>query len=232
MDTSPGKDAGGGGAPLSAMLDAKNTRIRAEADMKLLQNRLAHLTVAEERARKKISETKARTQEIVSLKKRNVDHAGAKRAQATEREVSVAATRKAVAHNRKSMARHVAASRAEVEGQRKREAESTRSRLRELGGVAAANGDDLKSRNKLRNEQARRERDEARRRKEQARLEQERKRQEEYARKVEEETRRAVEAEKLIQDMAVQEQELIERLRSTQDMQRAAYEELQASLQL
>jgi hypothetical protein len=32
--------------------------------------------------------------------------------------------------------------------------------------------------------------------------------------------------------MAVQEQQLIERLRSTQDMQRQAYEELQASLQM
>ena len=232
MASSPGNDSRAPGVPLSAMLDAKNTRMRAEADMKLLQNRLAHLTVAEERARKKIAETKARTQEIVTLKKRNMDHAEAKQGMAKEREVNVSATRTAVAHNRRSLQQHVAESRQEVTNQRRKDAQSTRSKLRELGEVKDKNSSDQSQQNRAKNERARRERDEARRRKEQQRLEQERKRQEEYARRVEEETKRALEAETLIRDMAVQEQELIERLRSTQDMQRAAYEELQASLQL
>ena len=43
---------------MSIMLDAKNARKRAEADVQLLANRLQHLRVAEERARKKICETK------------------------------------------------------------------------------------------------------------------------------------------------------------------------------
>ena len=54
---------------VSLMCDAKNHRIRAEADMKLLANRLQHLQVAEDRARKKIAETKARTGEIQGRKR-------------------------------------------------------------------------------------------------------------------------------------------------------------------
>merc|ERR1719217_952894 len=54
------------------MCDAKNQRIRSEADMKLLANRIQHLQLAEERARKKIAETKSRTSEIMALKKRNL----------------------------------------------------------------------------------------------------------------------------------------------------------------
>ena len=56
----------------SVMCDAKNQRIRSEADMKLLANRIQHLQLAEERARKKIAETKSRTSEIMALKKRNL----------------------------------------------------------------------------------------------------------------------------------------------------------------
>eukprot|EP00629_Pelagomonadales_sp_RCC1024_P001551 CAMPEP_0119265190 /NCGR_PEP_ID=MMETSP1329-20130426/4072_1 /TAXON_ID=114041 /ORGANISM="Genus nov. species nov., Strain RCC1024" /LENGTH=114 /DNA_ID=CAMNT_0007265001 /DNA_START=20 /DNA_END=364 /DNA_ORIENTATION=- len=55
----------------SAMLEAKQTRVRAEADMKLLENRLRHLQFAERKAREKIAETQGRTSEIVRMKKRN-----------------------------------------------------------------------------------------------------------------------------------------------------------------
>jgi hypothetical protein len=189
------------GTPLSAMLDAKNTRMRAEADMKLLQNRLSHLKIAEERARKKIAETKARTQEIVGLKKRNMNHQESKTAMAKEREVNVAATAKNVAQNRKSLAKHVQYSRSEVDRRRKKDAETTRERfsagapsfrarargtffllfyrLRELGDAHDKNTSKVVAANRRKNEAARRERDEARRRKEQQRLEVERKRQEE-----------------------------------------------------
>ena len=45
-------------ATANAMLEAKNTRKRAEADVHLLANRLAHLQAEEEKARRKTDETK------------------------------------------------------------------------------------------------------------------------------------------------------------------------------
>ena len=53
------------------MLDAKNARKRADCDMQLLANRLAHLRAEEAKAMKKIEETKSRADEIIRLKKEN-----------------------------------------------------------------------------------------------------------------------------------------------------------------
>ena len=92
---------------VSLMCDAKNHRIRAEADMKLLANRLQHLQVAEDRAKKKIAETKARTSEIVHLKQRNLEYQSSKQKLHTERELSISATRKAVTLTRQTTRRHV-----------------------------------------------------------------------------------------------------------------------------
>lgn len=45
-------------ATASKMLEAKNTRKRAEADVHLLANRLTHLRLEEEKARRKMEETR------------------------------------------------------------------------------------------------------------------------------------------------------------------------------
>ena len=85
---------------MSIMLDAKNARKRAEADVQLLANRLQHLRVAEERARKKICETKARTGEILSLKKRNMEHQQSKMNYQMERELNVSTEQKRITGQR------------------------------------------------------------------------------------------------------------------------------------
>ena len=56
---------------VDAMLRAKNERRRAESDVQLLANRLAHLRAEEEKARRKIEETKKRASEILDMKARN-----------------------------------------------------------------------------------------------------------------------------------------------------------------
>merc|ERR1711904_376902 len=53
------------------LLAAKRARKRAEGDYQLLQNRLVRLRLEEEKAQKKIQETKKRAQEILALKARN-----------------------------------------------------------------------------------------------------------------------------------------------------------------
>ena len=55
----------------SAMLEAKSQRKRAEADVQLLANRLAHLRVEQECANKRIEEANRRTKEVEGAKRRN-----------------------------------------------------------------------------------------------------------------------------------------------------------------
>ena len=52
-------------------LRAKNARIRAEQDRQLLQNRINRLVIEEEKAAKRIAETRRRAKEIWDLKRRN-----------------------------------------------------------------------------------------------------------------------------------------------------------------
>jgi len=53
------------------LLAAKRARKRAEGDYQLLQNRLLRLRLEEEKAQRKIQETKKKAQEILALKARN-----------------------------------------------------------------------------------------------------------------------------------------------------------------
>jgi hypothetical protein len=61
-----------------AMLDAKNQRKQAEVDAQLLANRLAHLRAEDARAQKRIEEAKSRAREIEAIKKRNENRQRAK----------------------------------------------------------------------------------------------------------------------------------------------------------
>ena len=54
---------------IQKLLDAKNSRKKVEDDAKLLANRIALLENEEKKAKKKIEETRKRTQEILKLRK-------------------------------------------------------------------------------------------------------------------------------------------------------------------
>merc|ERR1712023_290716 len=71
------------------LLAAKRARKRAEGDYQLLQNRLVRLRMEEEKAQKKISETKKRAQEIIALKARNEMANREKLAKAEEQESEI-----------------------------------------------------------------------------------------------------------------------------------------------
>jgi len=217
---------------VSLMCDAKNHRIRAEADMKLLANRLQHLQVAEERARKKIAETKSRTNEIMGLKQRNLEYQTSKQKLHTERELNVSATRRAVTLTRQTTRRHVRESRSLVEQQRSDHATRQRDKMASLKGAHQRDMGDLVDRNRALNRQALSRRAEAKRRKDELRAETDRRRKEEYAKQIQLESTRAIEAERLIQEMTQHEHRLMDRLKETQTQQTKAYEDLQTSLQL
>lgn len=69
----PGSTLATGGADSigSQALRAKSARIRAEQDRQLLQNRINRLIIEEEKAAKRIAETRRRAKEIHDLKRRN-----------------------------------------------------------------------------------------------------------------------------------------------------------------
>lgn len=62
---------GGADSIGSQALRAKSARIRAEQDRQLLQNRINRLIIEEEKAAKRIAETRRRAKEIYDLKRRN-----------------------------------------------------------------------------------------------------------------------------------------------------------------
>ena len=86
--------------------------------MKLLANRIQHLQVAEERARRKIAETKARTTEIVGLKRRNLEFQESKQRLHQERELSVSALQRSTSLARVQNREHVQSSRSAAERRR------------------------------------------------------------------------------------------------------------------
>lgn len=217
---------------MSIMLDAKNARKRAEADVQLLANRLQHLKMAEERARRKIVETKSRTGEIMTLKKRNMEHQQSKMNHNMERELSVTSEQKRVNSQRNMARKHVQDSKEVLERTRKAQAGAQREQMRTMSEWKEEQALKEEARNRQRNSSIRRRRDALKKKKDAELAAQERRLQEEYAKKVSQEAERTREAENLIMRMESEEAALIERLRRTQEMQRAAYEELQTTLQL
>merc|ERR1712100_985514 len=77
------------------LLAAKRARKRAEGDYQLLQNRLVRLKMMEEKASKKIAETRQRAEEIMKLKRRNKKEMDEKMKQAlhADDEIAVAKDR-------------------------------------------------------------------------------------------------------------------------------------------
>jgi len=89
----------------STMLDVKNNRKRAEADLQMLANRIALLRTEEQKALVKIAETKTRAKEIITQKKRNEEEVQARMSGGMVREMEIKAIRaKVVVDKEKSRA--------------------------------------------------------------------------------------------------------------------------------
>jgi hypothetical protein len=217
---------------MSIMLDAKNARKRAEADVQLLANRLQHLRVAEERARKKICETKARTGEILSLKKRNMEHQQSKMNYQMERELNVSTEQKRITGQRTASRKNASDSKEVVERARKAQAGAQREQMQKMSKWREEELKTTAEKNKQKTQATRDRREDVRKKREAEKEQQAQQQQQQYAKKISAEAGRTKDAEGLIMRMEQEEAALIERLRKTQEMQRQAYEELQQTLQL
>jgi len=228
----PGHDGGAlSNSQMQANLTgAKEARKRAELDAQLLANRIALLKQEEEKAWKKIEETRKRASEIMDLRKQNEQKFAAKEdfykakwesirsAQVQNAQVRDKAkavrdqTRQGLldnkqknAHNTKQQSQHYLLQKKERESAEKQ------------ANVERSNY--MKSR-----------KEEAKRRLEEERLAQLEKFREDYeARTAQEELLRS-RTDSLVAKMEKEEMELIQRLQNTQTVQRNAYEELEAAL--
>ena len=215
---------------VEAMLRAKNERRRAESDVQLLANRLAHLRAEEEKARRKIDETKKRAGEILEMKDRNAtvakrkqDERASRKAIVNREQQLVAMRRQKLRDDRKVKGTKSNASKLDYVKQQREEklARQEQGKRRKAEEVAKARAMKEKIRQREIAMRQKREREEKERRAKQA---------EEYKRRLTEERSKQIVADEEISKMEEEEMRLIERLRATQDMQRQAYATLEAAL--
>jgi len=214
----------------SVMLDVKNARKRAEADLQLLSNRLALLRAEEQKALQKMTETKSRASEILEIKKRNEEILNEKISHHVNKEIATKEIRARAERDRLERKEKIHRNKDLLLEARRIEAFETKEEARKFM--------EYQMREKIATEEEkRRKAAEEKQRREQLRLLREKEKlqkeelaQQQYARKIAEEAGRTEQAERLIEQMEQEERELIERLKKTQEMQREAYEVLQKSL--
>lgn len=224
MDSSFSVNAG-------AMIEAKDTRKRAENDLQLVANRIALLRYEEQKALEKVTETKARAQEILEIKKRNEDHQQFKVATHVSREMAVKEAQHRSNQERLERKSKIEQSRKLVADSRRAVAQATKETSQKIEQLKLMGKAKEEYDKRTKAEEEKRRRDALRIQRERERMEKEHAAQVEYARRIAEETKRKEEAESLIELLEREERELIERLKKTQKLQQHAFGVLQSSLE-
>jgi len=214
----------------SEMLDAKMVRQRAEADMKLLANRLQHLQSEMERANKKIQQTRRRAQEIDKVKRSARDSA-------EERQRKLDAQRAREARLREQHLRRKREAQARKEANLQKALEEKRAaarRQREEQELHARRVAAHRAKQEKAKRDARRKIVEGQNRavtlRRKATMQQREQQRLESQRRLEEERRRKADADRRIAELEVYERELIAKLRDSQAQQVEAFQRLEAVL--
>jgi len=224
------------GAGLSAsqmqanLTGAKEARKRAELDAQLLANRIALLKQEEEKAWKKIEETRKRAQEIMELRSANEQKFVAKEQFYKAKWESIRAAQTQNAYNRDRAKAVREATREGLLEQRQVNAAQTKNQSQQYLLQKKERESSERQTNIERGMLIKQKKEEAKRRLEEDRLVQLEKFREDYeARTAQEELLRS-RTDALVAKMEKEEMELIQRLQNTQTVQRNAYEELEAAL--
>jgi hypothetical protein len=228
----PGKDrpVSAAGKRSNDILDAKNSRKRAEADVQLLANRLQHLRNEQAKAQKKIEETKRRASDIKQLKKKNVDMADNRVNNQRDMNSRLGMEMQHINRQRQERQKNVQQSRAYLTKKRRDEVLAQKEHQRRNQAFIKAQREEEERRNRAKREAIIKRQQAVKARKEREAREREARLQAQHAKRMQEEKAKAEAAEKAVRDMEAEEERLIEELRKTQASQRAAYEELQSSL--
>jgi len=209
---------------------AKEARKRAELDAQLLANRIALLKQEEEKAWKKIEETRKRAGDIVQLRQQNEQKFSAKEQFYKEKWESIRAAQSHNAYNREKGKAVREATRTGMLEQRQNNAQQAKKESQHMLLQKKDREAGERQSNAERCNYIKSKKDEARRKMEEERLAQlERFREDYEARTAQEELLRA-RTDALVAKMEKEEMELIQRLQNTQTVQRSAYEELEMAL--
>lgn len=226
----PGHDAMTGSQMQANLTAAKESRKRAELDAQLLANRIALLKQEEEKAVRKIEETRKRSTEIVDLRRQNEQKFAAKEQFYKEKWESI----RAAQANNQQMRDKARAVRNETKQvlleQKAQNVDRTKKQSQELLLQKKEREAAERQANCDRSRYLKERKEMAKRKMEEDRLAQLEKFREDYdARTAQEELLRA-RTEALVAKMEKEEMELIQRLQHTQTVQRNAYEELENAL--
>ncbi|KAL3669424.1 hypothetical protein V7S43_005818 [Phytophthora oleae] len=215
----------------SAMLDAKNQRKQAETDAQLLANRLAHLRAEDARAQKRIEEAKRRAGEIEAIKKRNESKLRAKQ-EATEqmqREIKAQCEYNNMMQSlsrerRNQLMADNASKRVQIVQDTRAEKKIHQAQIRHQREMdqswLAERSQEIRDKEKR-----------AVRQRQMAQKNYEKELVKKARDKLAHEHEKRLQSEKKIHRMEKEEAELIEKLRVTQELQRAAYEELEFAME-
>lgn len=208
----------------------KHRKKQASNDAQLLMNRIALLQKEEERARKKIDDTKERASEIITMRneneKRMKEYLGAGDQEKKLREElnrrnkeRDEATKKALEHVHGQILNRRKENAAALQGQKK---QLTKFMIKEQEK-------ELRLKQKKRDE-VKRLQEAAKAKREKERREKERRTREIYEKKAAAEEKEANKAEKLVKELERKEREWIAKLKEAQDVQEYAYEKLESAL--
>jgi len=214
----------------ASLAAAKESRKRAELDAQLLANRIALLKQEEEKAWKKIEETRKRAHEITDLRVQNEHKSAAKEEFYKNKWDSIKAAQSQNHENReKSRAVREAARNGLMEA---RHSNAVRSKQQSHQILHRKKEREAQERlaNLERGDMIKQKKEEAKRRMEDERLAALERSREDYEQRAAQEDLLRSRTEALVSNMEKEEMELIQRLQNTQTVQRNAYEELEAAL--
>ena len=212
------------------LTEAKQMRKRADEDARLLANRIALLRQEEQKAHRKVEETRRKAQEILNLRNRNTDLL---RSKEEEMRLKQEKEEQRLSEQRKARELNQFKSQQRFSGRQNRtlsEANALKElKKRNLEQIELNRKDDLVQRAALRNfiKSQQKEAEEKKRAIERDRIE---KIKIEILKKVELENRARRVREEEIASMEQKELELIQKLQSTQLLQKNVYEELENAL--
>jgi len=214
----------------AAMLNARRSRLRVEADRQMLANRISRLQAEQTRALKRIEETHKKTQEILAMKARHQQSEFEKEAAKIGQEDAIEKHRQALLQMKEQQRVAIIAAKQSQNLSRAEQArEAKRANEENAIAIARARGAEYNAaafrRNVVRQEQeAARER----RQKEKELLLQHL--QERSAAREEEEMRRAQEYAEEVRRMREEERRLIESLHQSREEQRQVFQHIEATI--
>jgi len=223
--------AGADGSGVNASLTtAKESRKRAELDAQLLANRIALLKQEEEKAWKKIEETRKRAGEVMGLRVQNESKFAAKEQFYKDKWESI---RGAQVQNSKQRERAFAARDQAREGlaqSRNTNAAQSKQISQQMLVQKKEREANERQTNQDRSAYLKQRKEEAKRKLEEDRLQQLNQFREDYEARIGQEELLRARTDALVARMEKEEMELIQRLQNTQTVQRSAYEELESAL--